>query len=1042
MNSKGKIKKLVLIAVFGIVGLSCLFLSANANFITKANKVAIVKEIADTYRLGEEVVIEKQGKIFVDGKEYRTDDASLTYPDGTVRGSGTHKLVQAGEYAVRYFYKDELAVSCVAEKRFDVVTKSWSVTSEMSSAEYTNLSGKFAGKTGINVNLVEGDSFCYNVPIDLTGKGLVDVISFFPNFSLEDRKDAYRITVRLTDAYDPSVYVDFVCAVPTESVKEFYFRAGASNQRISGMEKYWGEETELKSDRSKFVRVDGQLYLLHFENSLVSYGTPAGYYGPQSAPIVWKLDTENDCIYSKVGTRDTVPITKMSEIEFYGEDVFKGFTTGEVYLSLFASEYTTNFVNFQIASIFGVSEEGLKAYDYFDEKKPQVNIDVTETDGNGVYAVTGVPFEIFAAQATDINFYGQVTAKVFYNYSNGSGQYVPLQDGVFTPDKVGVYTIVYEAKDIFGNTGSSTIKVNSVKKDRNGRVLTGPIEIELAEQGDFSAGKEAYVPAYTCRGINGKIDVEISALAPNGTVIEIDSVTRKFLPLEAGEYEIAYRCRDNVFDVVKKLVINVKNSETIRFLDEPILYNHYIKGYEYVIEEFCAYEFSTGMPQKVPSSLQVRFDGGEWQNAEFSGVKIEGENTVQFKFSAAGAEDCVTRPYPIIETKVEKTEIIFGQPVTTYNTDYATYFVGDFARTSTSSDIEFVAQNTEGENTISYINPVSSRYFKLYFKIPAAAAYDSVRISLTGFYERDAALYFDVVNRGGKIELKTSFGVSVITTLKYGGEETLSLAYLADVGKFRFNETFDLAAEYPFERDACLLDVRLGGFKDGTGALTEDSRTFRISQICNNTFTSNPNDNSAPIIVAKPISGFYEKGDKATVYPAEAVDIVSPLNGKAVRVRVIFGTGGAVKASDGTLMDGEENRSDRQYELTLSEVGVYKVFYEITDSAGQTSQLIYNLTVVDSTVPKITLKGVSLDQVISVSVNEEYTLAGYSVDDEYDESEDIFVITYVVRDKDYSAESVTNGKFVPTRTGYYTVYYYCVDKAGNYFYVSYKLLAR
>ena len=82
MNSKGKIKKLVLIAVFGIVGLSCLFLSANANFITKANKVAIVKEIADTYRLGEEVVIEKQGKIFVDGKSTREWDRNALRRDG------------------------------------------------------------------------------------------------------------------------------------------------------------------------------------------------------------------------------------------------------------------------------------------------------------------------------------------------------------------------------------------------------------------------------------------------------------------------------------------------------------------------------------------------------------------------------------------------------------------------------------------------------------------------------------------------------------------------------------------------------------------------------------------------------------------------------------------------------------------------------------------------------------------------------------------------------------------------------------------------
>lgn len=80
---------------------------------------------------------------------------------------------------------------------------------------------------------------------------------------------------------------------------------------------------------------------------------------------------------------------------------FKGFTSGEVYLSVYAEDnyYISSEVNFSISEIYGID---LTANKSFDNAKPFMKIDMAgyETDNLPV-GCTGTPYKLFDATAID-----------------------------------------------------------------------------------------------------------------------------------------------------------------------------------------------------------------------------------------------------------------------------------------------------------------------------------------------------------------------------------------------------------------------------------------------------------------------------------------------------------------------------------------------------------------------------------------------------------------------------------------------------------------
>ena len=121
-------------------------------------------------------------------------EGRLTFPSGVVYGKGTHLLSETGEYTLTYYANYE-GERIFAEEKFVASNKQWSVSSPKSSATSGDLTGYGAtvkkndqdvswaeGKQGILVSLAEGDTFTYNVPLNVYEMGnVVDLFKIYPN---------------------------------------------------------------------------------------------------------------------------------------------------------------------------------------------------------------------------------------------------------------------------------------------------------------------------------------------------------------------------------------------------------------------------------------------------------------------------------------------------------------------------------------------------------------------------------------------------------------------------------------------------------------------------------------------------------------------------------------------------------------------------------------------------------------------------------------------------------------------------------------------
>ena len=117
-------------------------------------------------------------------------------------------LNECGEYSVVY-EKTVNGKRYNAKKTFSVKKKVFELTSGSESISYGTLNAQFAamGYTqGLKVGIADGYAFTLNKPFNIYENNLVDLLSF--NCMQTEPTLCNFITLRLTDCYDPSVYLD------------------------------------------------------------------------------------------------------------------------------------------------------------------------------------------------------------------------------------------------------------------------------------------------------------------------------------------------------------------------------------------------------------------------------------------------------------------------------------------------------------------------------------------------------------------------------------------------------------------------------------------------------------------------------------------------------------------------------------------------------------------------------------------------------------------------------------------------------------------
>ncbi len=956
-------------------------------------------QLEECYNYKAEVELPSTVKITVGENTYDAVEGTCIYPSGTAYRTGrTFALSELGVYSVRYYYTAN-GTQAYAEKTFTVTQYNFSASSANTTFETKTLATSYEDITeGLNVKMSAGDTVSYNKYITLED-GMNEIATLAP-ITLPDQ-NRVEVRFRLTDCYDEDNYVEFKIDVQQLDKNRFMALGHAS---FNG-NKLYGYASSPRTGWPKVVIGEKTYY---------AYWTTA--YIPYSNPYFTVLyDAKTKCTYLK-GPNGTSLINDLTAFDLYGSDIFKGFATNEVKLTMSASNFAAEKYEVEFASVWKDKGADLAHQLYTEKDPPSIQIDYTPTHKDTVYSTRNEKIRVFDAEAVDLSG-ATLATEVFYNYGKENQIRIAVKDGVFTTKYLGEYSIVYTATDVFGNKGTSIVKVVCVTTEDDEMIT-----VELANMPTSAVvGEEVQLPLLS--------EVKISTLNKNPVcqvkaVCEKDDVEilleedMKFTPLYVGSWKIVYTVTDNVTTVEQSYDLPVATTDAIVTDGEPVMPKTFLKNAEYSIEEFFGYSFTGENRQEVALDVAARFDGvGGYEALSNNVVKITGSSSVSFQFSYQGSLVKTTKEYPIVD-------VGFG---VSNGWQIDKYFTGEFDATIGAGSTDFVSKVQSGENSLEFIKEISFSSFSLSF-LPTAEKmnYGSVKVTLTDYYNP----FNRVVMQAKFVKDKTHFilGEKTISVdLNKATAEEMIFYYDASKEVLGFADAL-IPFESTFKTDKCYLTITLTDIEGESG--------ITLKKINNQAIAKFRNDTNAPQITADkgvPVQNFE---DKIVISIPTATDVLSPILQSSITLEMGAPDGSFVKTVDGvTLSTG--TLADKEYVVELNSYGSYYIKYTCLDQTGKEASYIVNYSVIDLTAPEISFVGdVKVGSVQKGTVGTAHTLLQTVATDNLDT--EVTIQAYVI-DPVNSLRRVADNTYLPKEKGMHKIILRANDQSGNSSYVYYYL---
>ncbi len=701
----------------------------------------------------------------------------------------------------------------------------------------------------------------------------------------------------------------------------------------------------------------------------------------------------------------------------YAHNPFKGFTTGEVYVSLWGEEYLDDKLHLEISEIYG--KKGAELSDVnnavTDERDPLLVLD-REDLPETLLVKKGERVSLIGAKAYDVHLKGDVQTSVYYLYGTENQTIVNSRGGYFTPTKTGVYTVVYRAEDTYGRSAERQLRFSCIEEE----ILQFSVEKAVAPK----AGETLTLPMHELSSKNGGVALDVYALY-GGKRIEMDEETPALFIDYAGEYTIVYEYGDVLENRTYSYSFTSVTSDNI-VISTPVLPEYFIKGGKYTLDEVNAYTYKEATPKTVATEVYVKEDGAaEFVKIDAVAYEVNASKKVQFQYVYAD-ESLVSEEIPVVDVK------------TSGKLDMSKYFVGDIQSSIPVKEngkkekaVEIKAETISDTATAKFINPLSFSTFLFEFSVPEGADnFQNLHIDIVDYYARDQKVRITYGNGGD------------VTTLNVAGNETeiarpfeetdFSVWYEGKVEKFmeRNGATYDFADI--FTTDKVLVEITFTGVR-GESAVW-------VTQMGNQKLSASTSDSAKAALDFLNLDGGLNEIDTVvTVYAAEAIDVLSPFYAKNLVVSVELPSGGYATSVDGTKL--EKASANRDWQIKLTEYGVHRVTYEYTDASENPVDDTYIISVVDKVKPEITLEnGYNEKVIVKVKVGSTVNVANYTAKDNLTADSELVTVIFV-RSANGEFTALTKDSFVVTDKGDYVVYYYCYDTDGNYAVESYTVRA-
>ena len=1031
-------KQTLLSAICGAIALTAAVcgvsaLQKDAATVDAATPVFTEGQFSQEYAYGQAFELPDSVQIEYNGEEYAANKGYIVYPDGLARsGAESYLLDKVGRYTV--VYQAEVGGKIiVAEQTFSVCAGLYTLDAD-SSLEYDTLrafsiyknltaeqreEGLRMGELetdvkGLNVYFASGNTFTYNKPINIYEKTDNSVLEF-NCIQLDPVVKSW--SVRLTDCYDPSTFIEVSISKP--AIDETYARLSANGLASVGLR----ESTTPSGD----VSIDGKAYNKDNNGTPVK-GNRSLDYTP-SLPqdrynnVTIRLDTTDrkaikvylDCISAKGEEPATYLVGQLNNGLVFPY-AFDGFTNGDVYLSLTAKDFNGVQVGeFEIKSIMGVSGEDLIPKDYKDETPPKITIDVPAGE---IQLIAGTPISVPAATAIDASgLRGEVDYTVWYGYGTENKRMLQIKDGQFTPAALGKYTVEYYVSDTYGNVATELLDMYAIKEG------TEAIGFTCNEISGVSAGEFVSFDDYTIETLTQLRDFKVELTCPNGEVVEIVNPSASFRLSSTGEYTVTYTYADLFYQGEYSYSFEAQDAGNYSFDGNVVLPKYFIKGASYTLEKTKLYRYSGVDPQLAETKAYIRYGTSAYTEIDAAAFTVTGNKKATVKYVCADDETVF----------VESEEItIVDVGYNTAEFDKSKYFAGSFTA-STSQDVPDRTTYTykftsAAKPELEFINVLSLQSFGLKFAIPEGQKTKAVSLVLTDYYDRSNQVVLTITQEGASASYSFNGGESVGLADALIGAP-VNVLY-DGAGQLQIGNT-KVLCPISFTTDLCLLTVKITGLSHGN--------KFEVLSVCNQSFGYYVlSDTAKPIISAKMPEKVAKVGDVIPLEKPVYADVFSP-NIAAYCTVSVYKNGKAIKATNGETLKGLSDFA-QNYAFKIDGYGSYLIVYEFVDGAGKKQDVRCTVTVTDNEAPTLTLDNYN-GSVVNVKVGEQTPVIAYTANDNYTKAEKLEIWLFVYNEKGVCV-SAEKDVFTVSKAGKYTVCVYCIDEAGNTTYVTYDIKAK
>lgn len=797
--------------------------------------------------------------------------------------------------------------------------------------------------------------------------------------------DFLAFAVRFTDVNDPSVYMQF----DYERRQDFY---NVSSVRVS---------TDCQKSAG-YVPSSNVLRASPYGTPVRSAfsGCPSDTSGTYEV-LTTSYDGAAKAVYASPsnGSPSLSLVRDLDDAEYLldGDDLWSGFSTGEVYVSF---EFT-RIMSERSATVylFAFNGQDLTGSEIVDVNPPVIQLENASFGTNPPTAEVGTPYRVFGASAYD-GIDGRIESRnirvrAYTRYGKEDQNELPITGGAFIPETNEKVTLEYYVEDSSGNGTTRCYEVPVSSKIP---------EIVVYCDGDIESaaiiGKPIAMPtAVEVRGGAG-------AYEKTCYLKNLSTGDKEYIPLTAetftftkrGYFEMFFETTDYIGKKGVRTFLVKADYSDLPLVDLPAMPEVFARGKSFVLPDFKATDDSSfgGINANARKEYLVSFDSGNSWTTYYPGdrLTVTGE-VVLYKIVARTITDA---------SKYSESDV--GTITVVNPTCVGDFFVNENGVTPDYTfDAEYPVYSTEN-GTFTFANMLGSEPLDFSMQLFGGRFVTGSKLR---FSFRDGR---SNVRNELTIEKKDEKLCKVYVNGKYVKEVNFAMSE-GNTAEVRLSG----ANAYYNSTLICAFDGITGaGVYFSFEILGAGSSSVMVKKINNQTYLGLYEDErydyTAPVISLDEVNRYYSVGEEVVVPAASAFDVLDSECNLSVSL-----------TKNGTTVYSENGKANG-YSFIARAPGDYKLVYTAVDSLGNTAALSYTIRIINRTRPTLTVDGAPSRY---IKAGQTLSLPRASAKDA--EGNAIEVYTMVVY-PDGKIEK-TSGTVVLQSVGVYKIRYVCVDRDYN-----------